>query len=183
MDGAHGLPGWQWLYILEGLPAVVLGLIVWRHLDDEIDHATWLSPAEKQYWSRKVDQDARVAETHHFGAALREPATYTLSLIYMCLAAGIYGLVFWMPQLIKTAGTQDTFTIGLISALPYGVAGIALINSIGQLGGIISPYMVGKVRDATGSATLGLYAISAACVIAFALIAWGLPKRLSAGPA
>lgn len=261
MDGAHGLPGWQWLFILEGLPAVVLGLIVWRHLDDEIDHAKWLSPAEKQYWSRKVDQDAKAAETHHFGAALREPATYTLSLIYMCLAAGIYGLVFWMPQLIKTAGTQDTFTIGLISALPYIVAGvvmillgknsdrtgerrwhlalttlagaagyaicglysdntvalligltvaatgiisaiglfwvfpqrflagmaaaagIALINSIGQLGGIISPYMVGKVRDATGSATLGLYAISAACVIAFALIAWGLPKRLSADPA
>lgn len=161
-----------------------------------------------------------------------------------------------MPQLIRTAGTSDTFIISLISSVPYAVAGItmvllgrnsdrtgerrwhlaltalagcvgyaicgmfsgntlalvagltvaatgiisaiglfwvlpprfltgmaaaasiALVNAIGQLGAIISPYMVGKVKDVTGSATLGLYAIAAGCFIAFVLIAWGLPKRL-----
>lgn len=256
-DAAFGLAGWQWLFLLEGLPAVVLGLIVWKHLDDEIAHAKWLSPTEKQFWSEKVLKDSQTVNTHNFGAALREPATYILSLIYMALAGGIYGLVFWMPQLIRTAGTEDVFIIGLISSLPYAIAGvvmillgknsdrtgerrwhlalttlagalgyficglysgntvilligltiaatgiisaiglfwvfpqrflggmaaaagIAFINSIGQLGGIITPYMVGKVLDLTGSATMGLYAISIACVIAFLLIAWGLPKRLS----
>lgn len=254
-DGSLGLAGWQWLFLLEGLPAIILGLIVWLYLDDEIADAKWLSQEEKTAWSNQVAKDDKSAETHLFSAALREPATYTLSLIYLVLAGGIYGLVFWMPQLIKTAGTQDTFVIGLISALPYLVAGIsmillgknsdrtgerrwhlalatlaggvgyflsgyysdntialliglviaatgiisaiglfwvfpqrflggmaaaagiALINSIGQLGGIISPYMVGKVKDLTGSATWGLYAIAIACVAASILAAWGLPKR------
>lgn len=254
-DGAFGLAGWQWLFLLEGLPAVILGVIVWFHLDDEIKDAKWLSASEKSFWSDLISRDSHSAETHHFAVALREPATYTLSFIYLCLAGGIYGLVFWMPQLIKSAGTQDTLAIGLISALPYLVAGvamillgrnsdrtgerrwhlalstlaggigyflcglysthtlalligltiaatgiisgiglfwvfpqrflggmaaaagIALINSIGQLGGIISPYMVGKVRDVTGSANLGLYAIAAACVVAAMVIAWGLPSR------
>ncbi|SDV47261.1 MFS transporter [Chitinasiproducens palmae] len=254
-DGGLGLSGWQWLFLLEGIPSVILGLIVWRYLDDEVKDATWLTEDEKAMWASQVATDARAAEAHNFAAALREPATYTLSLIYLCLAGGIYGLVFWVPQLIKTAGTQDTFVIGLISALPYLVAGIsmillgrssdrrgerrwhlalttlaggvgyfisgfysshsvallvgliiaatgiisaiglfwvfpqrflggaaaaggiALINAVGQLGGIISPYMVGKVKVLTGSATLGLYAIAVSCVLAFVLAAWGLPKR------
>lgn len=254
-DGAFNLAGWQWLFLLEGVPAVVLGLIVWKYLDDEIEDANWLTSKEKAVWAAEIARDADTAEAHNFGAALREPATYILSLIYMCLAGGIYGLVFWMPQLIKTAGTDDTFIIGLISALPYAVAGIsmillgknsdrtgerrwhvalttlaggvgyflcgtysgntlallfgltiaasgiisaiglfwvfplrfltgmaaaagiALINSIGQLGGLISPYMVGKVRDVTGSASIGLYAIAAVCVVAAIIVAWGLPRR------
>lgn len=254
-DGAMGLHGWQWLFLLEGIPSIILGIIIWFHLDDEIDHAKWLSTSDKQFWSNMVSRDAKEAATHHFGAALREPATYILSIIYLCLAGGIYGLVFWMPQLIKTAGTQDTFAIGLISAIPYLVAGvvmillgknsdrtgerrwhlaltallggvgyficgmysdhtvalltgltlaatgvisaiglfwvfpqrfltgmaaaagIALINSIGQLGGLISPYMVGKVKDVTGSASMGLYALAAALVVSFIIIAWCLPQR------
>ena len=254
-DGAMGLHGWQWLFLLEGLPSIVLGIIVWFHLDDEIKDAKWLNAGDKKFWSDMVQRDAKEASAHHFGAALREPATYTLSLIYMCLAGGIYGLVFWMPQLIKTAGTQDTFTIGLISSIPYLVAGvvmivlgrnsdrtgerrwhlaltallgglgyficgmysehttallvgltiaatgvisaiglfwvfpqrfltgmaaaagIALINSIGQLGGLISPYMVGKVKDVTGSASMGLYALAAALVVSAVIIAWCLPRR------
>ncbi|MDH5856661.1 MFS transporter [Lampropedia aestuarii] len=254
-DGWLNLSGWQWLFLLEGLPSVILGLVVWKFLDDEIADARWLSKDDKAFWHAEVNKDAKEAQAHNFLAALKEPATYTLSFIYMCLAGGIYGLVFWMPQLIRSAGTEDTFVIGLISALPYLVAGIsmillgknsdrtgerrwhlaltvlaggigyflcgafstntvallfgltvaatgiisaiglfwvfpqrfltgmaaaagiALINSIGQLGGIISPYMVGKVRDLTGSATLGLYALAAACLVAFVLVAWGLPKR------
>lgn len=254
-DGAMGLQGWQWLFLLEGIPSIILGIIVWFHLDDEIEHAKWLSASDKQFWHTMVTCDVKETGSHHFGAALRDPATYTLSLIYLCLAGGIYGLVFWMPQLIKTAGTQDTFVIGLISAIPYlaagvvmillgknsdrtgerrwhlaltalaggigyficgmysehtvilligltlaatgvisaiglfwvfpqrfltgmaAAAGIALINSIGQLGGLISPYMVGKVKDVTGSASMGLYALAGALFVSFIIIAWCLPKR------
>ncbi|CAN5235521.1 MFS transporter [soil metagenome] len=255
-DGLHGLAGWQWLFLIEGIPSIVLGFVVIAVLDNRIEDAKWLSADEKAHWSRLIRTEKKADDVHNFAAALREPATYVLSLIYLCLAGGIYGLVFWMPQLIRTAGTQDTFVIGLISALPYAVAGItmvllgrnsdrtgerrwhlaltalagavgyfvcglfpqntlvlvigltigatgiisaiglfwvlpprflsgmaaaagiALINSLGQLGGIIVPYMVGKVKDTTGSATLGLYAVAAGCVLAFVLIAWGLPKRL-----
>ncbi len=255
-DGLHGLAGWQWLFLIEGIPSIVLGFVVIAVLDNRIEDAKWLSADEKAHWSRLIRTEKKAHDVHNFAAALREPATYVLSLIYLCLAGGIYGLVFWMPQLIRTAGTQDTFIIGLISALPYAVAGItmvllgrnsdrtgerrwhlaltalagavgygvcglfpqntlvlvvgltigatgiisaiglfwvlpprflsgmaaaagiALINSLGQLGGIIVPYMVGKVKDTTGSATLGLYAVAAGCVLAFVLIAWGLPKRL-----
>ncbi|WP_144113682.1 MFS transporter [Paraburkholderia sp. BCC1886] len=256
VHGLHGLAGWQWLFLLEGIPSILLGLVVIFMLDDSIQSAKWLSPEEKTVWSRIVEGEKDSQAVHRFGPALREPATYTLSLIYFCLASGIYGLVFWMPQLIRTAGTQDTFVIGLISSLPYIVAaitmvwlgrhsdrtgerrwhlalcalaggvgyfvcgffsqntlvlvigltaaatgiisaiglfwvlpqrflsgvaaaaGIALINSLGQIGGIVTPYMVGKVKDTTGSATLGLYVVAAVCVLAFVLIAWGLPKRL-----
>lgn len=254
-DGSLGLSGWQWLFLLEGLPAVILGLIVWKYLDDDVHDAKWLTEAEKTTWKAQIDRDAKTAETHNFGAALREPATYVLSVVYLCLAGAIYGLVFWIPQLIKTAGTQDPFVIGMISSIPYIVAGIsmillgknsdrtgerrwhlalttlaggvgyfisglysdntvalligltiaatgiisaiglfwvfpqrflggmaaaggiALINSIGQLGGVITPYMVGKIKDVTGQTTWGLYAIATACVVATVIIAWGLPKR------
>ena len=254
-DGLFGLSGWQWLFLMEGLPAVILGLVVWKCLDDEVHDAKWLTESEKTAWKAQIDKDAKTAETHNFAAALREPATYVLSLIYLCLAGGIYGLVFWVPQLIKTAGTQDPFIIGMISSVPYIVAGvsmillgknsdrtgerrwhlalatlaggvgyfvsglysdntiallvgltiaatgiisaiglfwvfpqrflggmaaaggIALINSVGQLGGVISPYMVGKIKDMTGQTTWGLYAIAIACVVAAVIVAWGLPRR------
>jgi len=256
MSGTYGLAGWQWLFLLEGTPSIVLGLVVIAMLDDRIDDAKWLNPREKSQWTALIASDQKSNAVHAFGAALREKSTYVLSAIYLCLAGGMYGLVFWTPQLIRSVGTEDTFVIGLISAIPYAVAGItmivlgrtsdrtgerrwhlaltalagcvgylicgmfsgntlalvagltiaatgiisaiglfwilpprflsgmaaaagiALINSIGQFGGIISPYMVGKVKDVTGSATLGLYAIAAGCFVAFALIAWGIPKRL-----
>ena len=256
MDGVGTLAGWQWLFLLEGIPSVVLGLVVWFMLDDEIKDAKWLSAEEKQRLATHIANEPKAEQTHAFSAALREPAMYTLSLIYLALAAGIYGLVFWMPQLVATAGTKDTFVIGLITSIPYAVAGIAmiligrnsdrtgerrwhlglatfaggagyllcgyfntntialvggltlaatgiitaiglfwvlpprflsgmaaaagiaLINSLGQLGGIISPYMVGKVKDLTGSTTMALYAVAAMCIVAAVLIVWGLPRRL-----
>lgn len=255
-DGLHGLAGWQWLFLLEALPSIVLGFIVFAVVDDQIDHAKWLSLSEKSLLTKALAEEPKSGEVHSFAAAIREPATIILSFIYLFLACGIYGLVFWMPQLIKTAGTNDTFAIGLLTSIPYVVAaagivmigrnsdrtgerrwhlglcalmgalgyllcgifstnsimliiglsiaatgiisalglfwilpprflggmaaatGIALINSFGQLGGIISPYMVGKVKEATGSTTFGLYVIAGACLIGTLLILWGLPKRL-----
>ncbi|MFM0653571.1 MFS transporter [Paraburkholderia sediminicola] len=256
MDGLHGLAGWQWLFLLEGIPSVMLGLLVLAMLDDRIEDATWLSAREKAALSAAIESEHKAADTRSFYAALREPVTYMLSLIYLSLCMGIYGIFFWMPQLVKTAGNADPFEIGLITTLPYiaaiigtvligrssdrtgerrwhltgcvlagligyaicatfgnsivllvlglgiattgliasfalfwvfpprvlgGVAaagGIALINSIGQIGGVIAPFMVGKVKDLTGSASMGLYAIALVCALAATLIAWGLPRRI-----
>ncbi|GJH27099.1 MFS transporter [Caballeronia novacaledonica] len=255
-DGLNGMPGWQWLFLLEGIPSVLLGFVVLAFVDDDVDHAKWLDADEKRALKAQLARDPKVGEVHSLKAAFSEPVTLVMALIYLFLAMGIYGLVFWMPQLVKTAGTSDPFKIGLISMLPYAVAGIgmiligrhsdrtgerrwhlgacalagtigyvlcgffpgntvmlvigltiaatgiitslglfwilptrfltgiaaasgiALINSVGQFGGIISPYMVGKVKTMTGSATPGLYAIAFACLLGAMLIVWGLPRRL-----
>jgi len=256
MDGLHGLPGWQWLFLIEGIPSVLLGFLVLAILDDRIEDAKWLRAAEKQMLANAISRDPRVDSTHSFMVALKRPVTYLFSLIYFGLCMGIYGLLFWMPQLIKTAGTSDPLMIGLVTTLPYisaiigtvligrssdrtgerrwhlvacalagmigyamsasyagstvllvlglsiaatgiiasfgifwmfparvmtgvaAAAGLALINSVGQIGGVVAPYMVGKVKDVTGSASMGLYVIALACGVTAVLIAWVLPRRI-----
>jgi MFS family permease len=255
-DGVAGLHGWQWLFMLEGIPSVLLGFIVIVWLDDRVDDAKWLSAEEKKVLAASLQAEPRSGSTHSFRVALQQPSTYVFSVIYLGLAMGIYGILFWMPQLVKTAGTNDTFIIGLITMLPYLVAlvgvtliarnsdktgerkwhlagcalagvvgyvmcgvfgnntimlvvglsiaatgiiasfglfwilparvmtgvaaagGLALINSVGQLGGVIGPYMVGLVKDATGSADAALYAIAGVCALSAVLIVWCLPKRV-----
>lgn len=256
LNGMHGLSGWQWLFLLEGIPSVILGIVVLCVLDDRIEDAKWLKLSEKTMLSDLLRREHKVHSSHSFKDALRNPITYMLSLIYLGLCAGIYGIFFWMPQLVRTAGNADPLEIGIITMLPYfaaligivligrssdrtgerrwhlvgcvlagllgyvvcatfgdntvllviglsiattglissfalfwvypprvltGVAaagGIALINSIGQLGGVFAPYMVGRVKDLTGSASMGLYAIAAVCGVAALLIAWGLPRDI-----
>ncbi len=234
----------------------MLGLLVLVVLDDHIDDAKWLTADEKALLKARLAQDPKISSTHSFGAALKEPSTYIFSIIYLGLAMGIYGIIFWMPQLVKTAGTSDTFIIGLITMISYLVAlalipmiarssdrmgerrwhlvgcavagmvgyvicgafgnsllalliglsvaatgiigsfglfwllparvlsgvgaaaGIALINSIGQIGGIIGPYAVGLVKDATGSADMALYGIAAVCGLSGVLVGWCLPRSL-----
>ncbi|GJD66861.1 Putative metabolite transport protein NicT [Methylobacterium frigidaeris] len=256
MDAVGGMHGWQWLFLLEGIPSVVLGFVVMAWLDDRVEDARWLNDDEKRILTASLEAEPRSGSTHSFSVALRQPSTYVFSVIYLGLAMGIYGILFWMPQLVKTAGTNDTFIIGLITMLPYLVAlvgvtliarssdrtgerkwhlagcalagvvgyvmcgifgnstvmlvvglsiaatgiiasfglfwilparvmtgvaaagGLALINSVGQLGGVIGPYMVGVVRDTTGSADAALYAIAGVCALSAGLIVWCLPKRV-----
>ena len=254
--GVNGWAGWQWLFLLEGLPTVLLGLVVLLLLDNRIEDAKWLSSSEKRLLRANVDREAGQAE-HNFLAAVRQPGTALLALIYMFMLMGLYGLTFWMPQLIKNTGITNPLNIGLLTAIPYAAAGvamlligassdrsgerrwhlgltvavgglgyicsayfgastglamaaltvaavgvigclpvfwtlppkfltgtaaaggIALINSIGNLGGIISPYMVGKVHDMTGSTQVGLYVIAAVTLLAAALILFALPRQIA----
>jgi D-galactonate transporter len=254
--GVNGWAGWQWLFLLEGLPTVLLGLVVLLLLDNRIEDAKWLSSSEKRLLRANVDREAGQAE-HNFLAAVRQPGTALLALIYMFMLMGLYGLTFWMPQLIKNTGITNPLNIGLLTAIPYAAAGvamlligassdrsgerrwhlgltvavgglgyicsayfgastglamaaltvaavgvigclpvfwtlppkfltgtaaaggIALINSIGNLGGIISPYMVGKVHDMTGSTQVGLYVIAAVTLLAAAFILFALPRQIA----
>ncbi len=256
MDGVLQMHGWQWLFLIEGIPSCILGVVVLFVFKDRIEDAKWLSPREKTLLTSEIEKDPKVDHTHSFSEALKRPVMYLFSLIYLGLCMGIYGMLFWMPQLIKTAGTADPLLIGLITTLPYiaaiigtiligkssdrtgdrrwhlagcalagavgyvlcaiygnntvmlvlglsisatgiiasfgifwvfpvrvfsGVAAagsLALINSIGQIGGIIAPYMVGKVKDVTGSASMGLYVIALACVITAILIICAIPHNI-----
>jgi MFS family permease len=257
MDGVLGIRGWHWLFLLGGLPCVVLGLLVLKLLKDRIEDAGWLSASEKSLLASRIQR-----HTPHSGAgsslldAIRTRGFLMLGLIYFLIQVASYGLNFWAPQLIRSAGTNNPTTIGLLTAVPYicgaiamvvvgrlsdasgerrkfvcgllvmaaigffaagifdkqtgllivalgvmgagvvasipafwalppklltgagAAGGIALINTIGQLGGIVSPVMVGRVRDLTGSTTPALYAIGAMSLIGALLLLFGLPAIL-----
>lgn len=253
--GAHGWSGWQWLFLLEGIPAVLVGLWVLAFLDDGIQKAKWLTEREKEVLSRNVAAEETQKADPPLSAALSHPRVWAMALTYFSFVMGLYGVGFWMPTLIKSTGVQSALMIGLLTAIPnlfavigmilisrssdrhherrwhlaipavFGAiglvlsavwggntalamvaltianigictvlplfwsqptailggtaaaAGIALINSVGNLAGFVSPYLVGWLKDLTGTTNTGLYML-AACLTAGALIALAQPARL-----
>lgn len=115
--GFHGLAGWQWMFFLEALPAVVLGLIALKVLSDKPSVAPWLSVREKQVLNAHIGegQGAR----HSFVQVLKDPRVYLMAAGYFCLICGIYTMSFWLPSILKDAGVQGVMQIGLYSAIPY----------------------------------------------------------------
>jgi sugar phosphate permease len=131
--GLYGMKGWQWMFLLEGLPTILLGLIVPLILVDKPDDAKWLSKREKDIIKATLaaDQaDGVNVHDHSFGQALRDPRVYALGMVYFALICGIYAISFWLPTIIKGAGVTDVLSIGLYSMIPYGVgaAGMLLIG-------------------------------------------------------
>jgi MFS transporter, ACS family, tartrate transporter len=235
-DGTMGYPGWRWLFVIEGLPSVLLGFVTLRAVIDRPENASWLTDREKAHLKATLDREAASrTETKHLSVlqTLAHPQVLLFSVVYTGLAIGIYGLSLWMPQIIKGMGLQDPLTIGLIMAVPYLVAtvcmvlwsrhsdktgertwhcagalalaaagmlasayapspvlamvaittcaigmycsqpvfwsmptayltgvsaagGIALINSVGNLGGFIGPFAVGWLKDNAGGFQAGL---------------------------
>ena len=254
MAGTLSMGGWQWMFLLEGLPCIFLGIMAYFYLDDSPEEAKWLTATERH---RIVERLAREGEGKHssFSTALRDPRVYVLAIGYFCLISGIYSVSFWLPTILQGAGVESTFEIGVYSALPYLLAaifmvalslssdrlqerrwhsvlsaaasaialavaafsiqnfivvlisislatalvwsaytvfwalppeylqgtaaagGIALINSIGLLGGFVSPTLMGFVKEQTGSLTSGLFAVVAIlCFGAIVLMAIRPPR-------
>ena len=241
-----GLGNWQWLFILEAIPAIVLGFAVLKMLTDRPEKAGWLSPEERGWLIAKLQSEAAMSGSqpgHAEGVwrALRDPRLLLLSLIYFGSSAGLYTLGIWMPLILRQF-YFTSFKIGLLSALPsivavvamiawarhsdrtqertwhvalpcvtgclglvwaagahtavgvilalvivsFGVnaakpplwtmpttflsgagaaAGIAMINSIGNLGGLAGPFAIGWLKNRTGSYAGGLYAVAATLAI------------------
>ncbi len=233
-----GLAGWQWLFLLEGLPAVVLGLFVLKFLTERPEEAMWLSDAERATLVACLSEDSRAQPAETTARALGNRRTWLLAVVYFTIPVTLYGIGFWLPQMLKTASGGSDLTVGLLSAVPYtagaiamviagrhsdrtgerrwhvvvaalvGAAGlaastlstgvawslvtlsiamaglasmfgpfwalttstmggvgaaasIALVNSVGNTGGFVGPYLLGALNDATGSFALGLCAIAA----------------------
>ncbi len=257
--GAHGLAGWQWLFIIEGLPACALGLVVLALLPDGPQAASWLTDAEKAAITARLaaDQaDQAAVARHALWPALRDARVLLLGVIYLGIVVGLYGVGLWLPQIIQSLG-YTTREIGLILIVPYALsalamiafgrssdrtgerilhvaggallgavgvlasvyagsqilaiaaialacigiygalgpfwtvpplflrgtaaaAGIALINSIGNLGGFIGPYLVGWIKQTTGRFEAGFEVLAAILFLAALLtLALGraLPRR------
>jgi len=124
LNGVLSLAGWQWLFLVEGLPAVLLGVIVLVYLTDRPEAAQWLSPAERHWLANKVATErAACNAAHPIGtlAALANPTVWQLGIIFLLAAIGFYGYSFWAPLIIKSLmGTSDLgvgFIFGAISAV------------------------------------------------------------------
>lgn len=126
--GGLGLAGWQWLFLLEGLPSLVVGTWVLFRLDDSISAACWLAPAEKTVLAANIAAEAGTKPANvSLWRVLTNGRILLLAVIYFLLILGLYGIGFWLPQLIKNTGIDAPLDVGLISAIPYGGAAIAMI--------------------------------------------------------
>ncbi len=126
--GVHGLSGWQWLFLLEGVPAVVLGIVVFFCLDDRPAVAGWLAQSEKRAIEADIAASETIAATQHsFVRAFSDSRALFLSGVYFLILVGLGGVTFWMPQLIKNAGGLDTQTVGEITAIPWLIGGLGML--------------------------------------------------------
>ncbi|AYF90525.1 MULTISPECIES: MFS transporter [unclassified Pseudomonas] len=126
MNGVHGLSGWQWMLLIEGLPSIVMAVVVFTFLCDGIDSAKWLSAAEKAVLKANLKQDDQ-GKASRLGEVFFNPRVWLLVLILLTFNTGFYGLAFWMPSIIKSTGVTNTLHIGLLTAIPYGVALVAML--------------------------------------------------------
>jgi D-galactonate transporter len=196
-SGAAGLKGWQILFLVEGIPSIVLGMFVPFLLADRVQSARWLNPQEKQI----LEQNLVAEEGHKEHLALAEiflhPRLILFAAIYFCSAMGLYGTGFWIPQLIKNTGVKDPLYVGLLTSIPYTLGAVAMVvwgrssdrsgkrrlhfaiaSFLGAVGIVISNLF----RQDTLIAMVGLTLATMGILATFPLF-WPMPTAMLAGTA
>jgi ACS family tartrate transporter-like MFS transporter len=162
LNGRLGLAGWQWLFLVEGLPSVVLGVVVLWFLTDRPSQATWLSAEERAWLDAHLAADRTQRQAHH-GISLRRVFTHwtvwELGIIYALASAGTYGLSLWLPQIIQSLSASSDFAVGVMSAGPNLVAAIAMV-------------LIGRHSDRTGERCMHVAACSAVAGVGFVVSAY-----------
>jgi MFS transporter, ACS family, tartrate transporter len=262
MNGVLGLRGWQWVFIIEAVPAVVLATLVWKLLTDRPEVADWLAPEERQWLATELENERKAITALHkemtLWKALLDRRVLALCVMYLATVAANYGLSFFLPQIVKQLG-RSTFQTGVLSAIPFfvgtigllgwgfssdkrherkwhmitaclfasiGLAGagwvgasywaifflsiatmgiygsrppfwpmastfltgtavagaIALINSVGNLGGYVGPLIVGWAKDTTKSFNAGLYFLAASIFLGAVITFFAAPKERTEAP-
>jgi sugar phosphate permease len=196
VSGAAGLHGWQWLFILEGAPSVLAGIAALFILDDTVNDAAWLTTAEKAVITQAVAAEARGKSATTTARVFADPRLWLLGLVYFCFCMGLYGIGFWLPQLLKNAGSGDALHTGLLTALPYAVA-VPLMMGIARhsdasgnrrrhialcgLGGTLGLTLSALHGDNLPIALLSLTLATVGVLSAFPLL-WTLPTGYLTGP-
>ncbi len=254
-DGAYSIAGWQWMFLIEGLPSIALGIIVILTLQDRIADAKWLTEEERALLASRIDAEASEKQHASIFSVMTSGRVWLMALIYFSYVMGLYGVSFWLPTLIKAMGISDPLDIGLMSAIPYTVAvvvtlavaksadrlrerrwhvaipgllgavglllsvlwaqdtvlamaaltlatagilttlplfwslptsflagsgaaaGIAMINSLGNLAGFASPYAVGWLKELSGNTHSGIILLAGSLVLG-AILTISVPARL-----
>lgn len=156
LHGAHMAP-WRWMLIVEALPAIALGILAWFYFPDEPRQARWLSEAERSVLERSASASRRMPRQNDW-SALRQPAVWVSGLVWFCLLSGSYGIMFWLPQMIKQLAGLSPLQIGWINALPW-------------LGVLIGTYYNAAHSDRTGERFWHIALPALVCAAAL-LIAW-----------
>jgi ACS family tartrate transporter-like MFS transporter len=199
LDGWHGLRGWQWLFIVEGLPAVLGTLAALAFLTERPDTARWLTAQEKDWIENQLSIDRETAGTVKQSSKLRDaflnPAILALGFVYFCATGANLGLSFFLPQMIKHQGYSN-LQVGFITSIPYviGCAGMLIIGYLSDKTKERRLFLAGTML----LAALGLYlaavfggsawSIAALCIAAIGILGckgpfWPLPSAYLAGPA
>jgi ACS family tartrate transporter-like MFS transporter len=244
LEGFAGLTGWQWLFIIEGVPAVILGFVALAVLTDRPERAAWLTEPEREALVAQLAAEAEATREAGYAGlvqGLTRPRVLGLGALYFCMVIGLYGIGFWMPQVIQRTGLSH-LEVGFLTSIPYlfaaiamvlwgwhsdrtgertwhvalplflsagafawsafsgslpatmvaltlatigiyaaigpfwsfptalltgtaAAAGLALVNSIGNSGGLVAPSVVGWLKDATGTFTAPLLFLSGALAL------------------
>jgi MFS transporter, ACS family, tartrate transporter len=202
MNGIGGLHGWQWLFLGEGIPAIVLAFVVLGMMTDYPRAATWLTMAEQRWLDGKLDAERRAVArqgSFSFWYAFRSPRVLLLAVIYAVLGPGIYGVVLWLPQMLKSTGL-DNMQIGLLSIIPYASGALGMVlwcrrsdrqgerrlhtaipGFVAALGLMAGAYAGGVL----GNPLLALAALTVAMIGVWAMIGvfWTLPSQFVTGMA
>ena len=126
-DGHRGWAGWQWLFLLEALPSLALGVAALFVLRDRPGDARWLSAAERAFIEHELRRDAAGITHARIVDGLRLPQVWAMAAVYFAFVMGLYGLSFWLPTMLKELGFAQPLTIGLLSAIPFGVGCVAML--------------------------------------------------------
>ena len=195
LSGVGGLAGWQWMFLVEGLPCIVLGLLTLRVLSDRPAEAGWLNDHEKRLLERETAPAQHRA--HSFGTVLRSPRVYVLALAYFSIIFPIYAISFWLPTLLKEQGVSDTLRLGWYTAIPYVAAAVCMYLAgrrsdrmgerryhcaIPALGAAI--FLIASVfADGNLMLTLVTLTLGTACLWMAYTVFWAIPSALVEGPA
>lgn len=163
LSGRAGLAGWQWLFLVEGIPSILVGIWVLFYLDSSIAEAKWLTASEKAILADNLDEEEAKKPQRKLIDAFKSGKVYALCAVYFTLTIGLYGVAFWLPTIVHSFGVRSYWDIGLVSAIPYGVAtlGMLLICRQSDRRGERRLHFVLTVTTGAAGLTLsGLYADS-----------------------
>ncbi len=197
-QGAGGLKGWQWLFIIEAVPAVVLGVAAFFFLDDKPEEARWLTPDERTALSSTIAREDEAKDSSSrmtLRQALTDPRVLALSLVYFGIVCGLYSLTFWTPQIVKAFGMSHTAT-GFVAAVPFLFGAVAMIfwgRHSDQTGErrwhVALPAFIGSAGLVAGAyegePAFALFALTIAGIGIFAALPvfWTLPTAILSGTA
>jgi D-galactonate transporter len=126
-DQVNGLHGWQWMFLLEAIPSVIIGVVVYFYLDDRITNAKWLKDEERDLLQKRIEEEESDKEHVPMMQVFKSGRMWTMSAIYFTMAMSLYGVSFWLPTIIKGMGVTDNLEIGLLSSLPWIAAVFSML--------------------------------------------------------
>jgi predicted MFS family arabinose efflux permease len=192
LDGLAGLDGWQWLFLAEGIPAIALGFVTLRYLDERPADADWLEPEEREFLTTEVERERELREAlggQRLRDALGSGRVWLLGLIYFILLAAGFGLTFFVPDLVQDRTGYTDFEVGVLSAIPYGFATAAMVIAARRGGGLVAPALVGAAGTVLTAyaqspllLTIGI-TLAAVGILSALPIFWALPTAFLSGTA